>query len=92
MLFPMMLPRGHVLAMAGVTALMVGERLEPPATARWRWRGLDQGGPLCQGGDAGLGPGQFPKVVQRGWLDRAGGFSQSGPAGVLSSTHPTDSD
>ena len=71
MLFPMMLPRGHVLAMAGVTALIVGERLEAPATARWRWRGLGRGGPLCQGGDAGLDRGSFPKWSSGvGWTGR----------------------
>jgi len=40
MLFPMLLPRGHVLAMAAVTALIFSERLEPPSPPRWRCRGL----------------------------------------------------
>ena len=40
MLFPMLLPRGHVVAMAGVAVLVFGERLENPMPPCWRWRGL----------------------------------------------------
>lgn len=40
MLFPMVLTRGHLPAMAAVTLLISAERLEPPALVRWRWRGL----------------------------------------------------
>jgi len=40
MLFPMLLPRGHVVAMAAVAVLIFSERLEPPMPPRWRWRGL----------------------------------------------------
>ena len=40
MLAPLLLPRGHVAAMALAAVLIVGERLEPPRPPRWRWRGL----------------------------------------------------
>ena len=40
MLVPMLLPSGHVLAMVMVSVLMLGDRLEYPATPAWRWRGL----------------------------------------------------
>lgn len=40
MLAPMLLPRGHVAAMAAVAVLMLCERLENPGPPRWRWRGL----------------------------------------------------
>jgi predicted metal-binding membrane protein len=40
MLFPMLLPWGHVVAMAMVTVLIFGERLEHPVPPGWRWRGL----------------------------------------------------
>ena len=40
MLFPMLLPRGHVVAMATVAVLIFSERLEQPMPPRWRWRGL----------------------------------------------------
>ena len=40
MLLPMLLPRGHVMGMAGVTVLILGERLERPARPEWRWRGV----------------------------------------------------
>jgi predicted metal-binding membrane protein len=40
MLFPMLLPRGHVFAMATVAILINSERLEQPRPACWRWRGL----------------------------------------------------
>jgi len=40
MLFPMLLPRGHLVAMAAVAVLIFGERLEPPMPPRWHWRGL----------------------------------------------------
>lgn len=40
MLFPMLLPLGHVAAMAAVAVLIFGERLEPPRPPGWRWRGL----------------------------------------------------
>ena len=40
MLAPMLLPRWHVLAMAMVSVLMVGEWLEHPAPPSWRWRGI----------------------------------------------------
>ena len=39
MLFPMLLPQGHLMAMAAVTLLIFGERLESPGVPRWRWRG-----------------------------------------------------
>ena len=39
MLLPMLLPRGHVLAMAAVALWIVGERLERPRPLSWRWRG-----------------------------------------------------
>jgi predicted metal-binding membrane protein len=40
MLSPMLLPRGHVAAMAIVAVLTFSERLERPQPPRWRWRGL----------------------------------------------------
>lgn len=40
MLFPMLLPRGHMVAMAVVTVLIFSERLEQPMPPHWRWRGL----------------------------------------------------
>ena len=40
MLSPMLLPRGHVLAMAAVAVLIFGERLEQPRPPCWRCRGL----------------------------------------------------
>lgn len=40
MLFPMLLPRGHVAAMAAVAVIMFSERLENPARPAWRFRGL----------------------------------------------------
>jgi len=40
MLAPLLLPRGHLAAMALATLLIVGERLEHPRPPRWRWRGL----------------------------------------------------
>jgi predicted metal-binding membrane protein len=39
MLFPMLLPQGHVVAMAIVTLLIFSERLEHPRPLSWRWRG-----------------------------------------------------
>jgi predicted metal-binding membrane protein len=40
MLFPMLLPQGHVIAMAAAAVLIFGERLEQPIAPCWRWRGL----------------------------------------------------
>jgi predicted metal-binding membrane protein len=40
MLFPMLLPRGHIVAMAAVAVLIFSERFEQPMPPRWRWRGL----------------------------------------------------
>jgi predicted metal-binding membrane protein len=40
MLFPMLLPQGHLVAMAVVAILMFCERLDPPKTPSWRWRGF----------------------------------------------------
>jgi predicted metal-binding membrane protein len=40
MLLPMLSSRGHLIAMAAVAILIVSERLEPPMTPCWRWRGL----------------------------------------------------
>jgi predicted metal-binding membrane protein len=40
MLFPMVLPRGQVLAMAAVAVLIFVERLEQPTPPCWRWRGI----------------------------------------------------
>lgn len=39
MLLPMLLTRGHLAVMAGVTLWLAGERLERPAPPRWRLRG-----------------------------------------------------
>lgn len=39
MLFPMLLPQGHIIAMVGVSMFVWSERLEPSGPARWRWRG-----------------------------------------------------
>jgi predicted metal-binding membrane protein len=40
MLLPMLLPHGHVIAMATVAVLIFSERLEQPMPPCWRWRGL----------------------------------------------------
>lgn len=40
MLVPMLLPWGHVAAMAIVAVLTFSERLEHPRPPSWRWRGL----------------------------------------------------
>ncbi len=40
MLLPMLLPDGHLAAMAAVTVVMLCERLDPPASPAWRLRGL----------------------------------------------------
>jgi predicted metal-binding membrane protein len=40
MLAPLLLPRGHLAAMAIAAVLIVSERLEHPRPPRWRWRGL----------------------------------------------------
>jgi len=40
MLFPMLLPQGHVVAMATVAVLIFSERLEQPRPPCWCWRGL----------------------------------------------------
>jgi predicted metal-binding membrane protein len=40
MLFPMLLPEGHLMAMAVVAILVFCERLEDPEPPRWKMRGL----------------------------------------------------
>jgi predicted metal-binding membrane protein len=40
MLCPMLLHHGHLVAMAAVSALMFCERLDPPKSLSWRWRGF----------------------------------------------------
>ncbi|HEV2806276.1 MAG TPA: DUF2182 domain-containing protein [Chthoniobacterales bacterium] len=40
MLFPMLLSEGHFIAMAAVALLMFCERLDPPRTPAWQWRGF----------------------------------------------------
>jgi predicted metal-binding membrane protein len=40
MLFPILLPEGHFVAMVAVSTLMFCERLDPPKTPSWRWRGF----------------------------------------------------
>ena len=40
MLFPMLLPRGHFVAMVAAAFLIFAERLERPMSPAWRWRGL----------------------------------------------------
>lgn len=40
MLLPMLLPEGHLLAMAAVAVLIFCERLEDPQPPRWKMRGL----------------------------------------------------
>jgi predicted metal-binding membrane protein len=44
MLFPMLLPEGHFVAMAAVAVLMFCERLDPPRVPAWRWRGFGTAG------------------------------------------------
>lgn len=39
MLLPMLVTRGHLVVMAGVTLWLIGERLERPMVPRWSWRG-----------------------------------------------------
>jgi len=43
MLFPMLLPHGHLAAMAAVSVLVFSERLDNPAPPGWRFRGLGKG-------------------------------------------------
>jgi len=40
MLFPLLLPRGHTVAMVAVAFLIFSERLERAMPPSWRWRGL----------------------------------------------------
>lgn len=40
MLFAMLLPEGHSLGMAAVSVLVFCERLDPPRTPGWQWRGF----------------------------------------------------
>jgi predicted metal-binding membrane protein len=40
MLFSILLPEGHSLAMVAVSTLMFCERLDPPKTPSWQWRGF----------------------------------------------------
>jgi predicted metal-binding membrane protein len=40
MLLPLLLSRGHILAMSAVAILILCERLDDPAPVSWRWRGL----------------------------------------------------
>jgi predicted metal-binding membrane protein len=40
MLFPLLLPHGHLLAMMLISGLMSAERIESPARPRWEVRGL----------------------------------------------------
>ena len=57
MLLPMLLTRGELVAMAGVTLWLVGERLEKPTLPRFRWRG----------------PGKILRIAvgqARAWRDR----------------------
>lgn len=44
MLFPMLLPKGHLMAMAAVAILVFCERLEDPEAPRWKMRGLGKAG------------------------------------------------
>ena len=44
MLFPMLLPEGHFVAMAAVAVLMFCERLDPPKAPAWGWRGFGTAG------------------------------------------------
>lgn len=39
MLFPLLLPQGHLVAMLAATVLTFCERLDPPRAPAWRWRG-----------------------------------------------------
>ncbi len=39
MLFPLLLPQGHVVAMMAATVLIFSERLEAPSAPGWHWRG-----------------------------------------------------
>jgi hypothetical protein len=44
MMFSMLLPHGHLPAMAAVALLIFGERLERPSQPSWRLRGLGRTG------------------------------------------------
>jgi predicted metal-binding membrane protein len=44
MLFPMLLPEGHLMAMAAVAILIFCEQLEDPEPPRWKIRGLGKAG------------------------------------------------
>lgn len=41
MLLPLLLGHGHLWAMAAVSLLVFCERLDPPSTLAWRWRGFE---------------------------------------------------
>ena len=41
MLLPLLLGHGHLAAMAAVSLLVFCERLDPPGTPAWRWRGFE---------------------------------------------------
>ncbi|GAA4035733.1 hypothetical protein GCM10022409_20580 [Hymenobacter glaciei] len=41
MLLPLLLGHGHLWAMAAVSLLVFCERLDPPRTPAWRWRGFE---------------------------------------------------
>jgi len=66
MLFPILLPEGHFIAMFAVSTLMFCERLDRPNTPSWQWRGFGTAfrylslrlrGPRC-------GPAPFVLVAQ----------------------------
>lgn len=44
MLFPMLLPEGHLIAMAAAAILVFCERHEDPEPPRWKMRGLGKAG------------------------------------------------
>jgi predicted metal-binding membrane protein len=59
MLFPLLLPRGHLLAMAAVSVVMFCERLDPPGPPAWRLRGFQTAWLLVRrrvGGSIGTPP------------------------------------
>jgi predicted metal-binding membrane protein len=47
MLLPLLVSRGHVVAMAAVALWLYAERLDRPMPPRWRWRGLGKAGRLA---------------------------------------------
>ena len=56
MVLPLLLPAGHLAAMAAVALFLFAERIERPARPRWGWRGTDVAWRLARYKAAALTP------------------------------------